>query len=167
MRWTLAAILTFPVIELLVAIMIGRLIGPGPTIVLLLVLSLLGAMTIKRAGMRSLARLDASLQEGRAPGSDLADTGMLFLAGLLLLFPGFVTGALGLLLVVPPVRTVARRPLEQRLMQAAANRVAFFSTFSPGFRTGNVVITGEVIDDPDRLSPPARQPREPGDPGLP
>jgi UPF0716 protein FxsA len=170
-RWTLAAVLTLPVLELVVAILIARLIGPSLTILALLALSALGAITIKRAGMRSLGRLDASLREGRAPGPDLASTGMLFLAGLLLLFPGFVTGAAGLLLLVPPIRQIARRPLEQRLKQSAANRVAFFSTFSPGFgpsfpgyygrSTDGVVITGEVVDDPDR---PAR-PGEPGDPG--
>ncbi len=158
MRWTFAALLTLPVLELAVAILVGRAIGAGLPIVLMRALSLLGAMTIKRAGMRSLGRLDASLREGRAPGTALADTGMLFVAGLLLVFPGFVTGAAGLLLLVPPVRSVARRPLERRLTQAARDRVAFFSTFNPAFgpgRGGGVVITGEVVDEPTSREPGA------------
>jgi UPF0716 protein FxsA len=135
-RWTLAAILAIPLIELVVAIMVGRVIGAGWTILALLVLSVLGASVVKRAGLRSLAQTDATLREGRAPGGGAADTIMLFLAGLLLVVPGFVTGVIGLALLLPPIRKVARRPLEQRLRQAAADRVAFFSTFGPGFIGG-------------------------------
>ena len=166
-RWTLATVLTFPVLELVVAMLIARLIGPALTIMALLALSVLGVMTIKRAGMRSLGRLDAIVQAGRAPGPDLADTGMLFLAGLLLLFPGFVTGAAGLLLLLPALRRQARRPLERRLALAAKNRVAFFRSFRPVFGPGvpgyhgrstdGVVITGEVLDD-DRDRPAREQP---------
>ncbi len=133
------------------AIEAGRLIGAGLTLLLLLLLSLAGMITVRRVGMRTLGRVDTALREGRTPGPELADTGMLFLAGLLLLFPGFVSGLFGLVLLVPPVRKLVRRPLERRLQRAAADRVAFFSTFRPGSgpgRADGVVITGEVIEDP-------------------
>ena len=70
------------------------------------------------------------------------------LAGLLLVFPGFVSDVAAVLLLLPPTRALARRPLERALARAAANRASFPTTMC-GYR-GEAVVTGEVIDEPRR-----------------
>ena len=48
-------------------------------------------------------------------GTDTADHGLLALAGLLLLVPGFLTGLAGLSLLLPPVRIRLRSKVRQRV----------------------------------------------------
>jgi UPF0716 protein FxsA len=56
----------------------------------------------------------AELDDGRIPTGPMTDGGLLAAAGFLLLVPGFVTDAVGLVLLVPPVRSGARRWLGRR-----------------------------------------------------
>jgi UPF0716 protein FxsA len=149
----LAAVLALLVLELAVAIAVGRWIGAGWAVLALLALSSLGGVTIARAGTSTFAEVDARVRRGEPPGTGIADSAVLFIAGLLLVVPGFVTGVVGLLLLVPPVRALARRPLERRMLRAAADRVVFFgpaSPFGPAGRRGGAVITGEVIEEEPR-----------------
>ena len=73
-------------------------------IALLLSISIVGAWIVKRQGSGTLRRIRAELDAGRVPGAHLVDGGLLLLAGFLLLVPGFITSAFGLLLLLPPVR---------------------------------------------------------------
>lgn len=77
------------------------LAGIGTTVV--------GGILLKREGVRAWQRLRAAVNEGRPPGGD-AGTGVAGLAAaLLLLAPGFITDAAGLLLLIPPVRAFTGR----------------------------------------------------------
>jgi UPF0716 protein FxsA len=141
-----------PLVELYVIIQVGSSIGYGPTFLILIAISVVGAMLVKREGLGTLGRARAQLAEGQLPAGELADGVVIVIAGALLLTPGFVTDAIGALLLLPPVRMIARR-------RARTHRVA---------RGGNVVY-GRVVrvrntaDRPpgDR---PAIHPPDPPDP---
>jgi UPF0716 protein FxsA len=100
-----------PILELWVIIEVGGLIGVLPTLALLLAMSLLGATLLRQQGRDAWRRFNAALAERRFPGREVADGLMITIGGALLLTPGFVTDGVGLLLLVPPTRAIARRLL--------------------------------------------------------
>jgi UPF0716 protein FxsA len=100
-----------PILELWVILEVGGLIGVLPTLTLLLALSLLGATLLRRQGRDAWRRFNAALAERRFPGREVADGLMITIGGALLLTPGFVTDGVGLLLLIPPTRAIARRLL--------------------------------------------------------
>jgi UPF0716 protein FxsA len=110
----LALLVVIPVAEIYVAVMVGHAIGGLNTIGLLLLLSLVGVWLTKYAGLSVISRIRRQLEAGRMPTNELIDGVLVLTGGLLLLVPGFVTGALGLLLLFPPTRTLARGNLKRR-----------------------------------------------------
>jgi UPF0716 protein FxsA len=104
-----------PLLELYVIVQVGGLIGILPTLALLLAMSLLGAALLRREGRGAWRRFNRAIGERRFPGREVADGLMITVGGVLLLTPGFVTDAVGLLLLLPPTRAVARRLLQAYL----------------------------------------------------
>jgi UPF0716 protein FxsA len=98
-------------LELAVIIKVGSYLGAFTTILIIVATAVLGAYLAQMEGLQILFRLQAELRAGRMP-SDILIEGLLVLAGgLLLLTPGFITDALGLLLIIP----FSRRWFRERL----------------------------------------------------
>lgn len=95
--------------EIWLALLVADQIGAAPTVLLLLVGSLLGSRLIARAGLRTWQRVVEAARAGRSPGAEALDGAILLLGGVLLLVPGFASAAVGLVLLLPPIRTFARR----------------------------------------------------------
>ncbi|MET9927815.1 MULTISPECIES: FxsA family membrane protein [unclassified Streptomyces] len=149
----------------------------GLTVLLLLVAgAVLGTVVIKRAGRRAFKNLTETLQ--RMPGQPGATeapqvtggkasrgNGLLMLAGLLLLIPGLISDAAGLLLLVPPVRTLISRRAEQSLERRM--RAASPGSLSDAFQQARMhqpdgkVVQGEVIREDG--TQPASRPTGPDD----
>ncbi|MFF0162921.1 FxsA family membrane protein [Streptomyces sp. NPDC005263] len=138
----------------------------GFAVFLLLVAGfVLGSVVIKRAGRRAFQNLNEALQRGGAPSdsSNGGGNGLMMLGGLLLMLPGLISDAVGLLLLLPPVqRTVSRyaeRTVERKLREAAPG------TLSGAFQQARMrqpdgkVVQGEVIRDEPEDAP--RDPRPP------
>jgi UPF0716 protein FxsA len=98
-----------PILELWVIIEVGGLIGILPTLALLLAMSILGATLLRHQGRGAWQRFNLAIAQRRFPGREVADGLMITIGGVLLLTPGFITDALGLLLLLPPSRAIARR----------------------------------------------------------
>jgi len=109
------ALLIIPIVELAIIIQVGSWLGVWPTIGLLILVSVLGAWLVKHEGIATLRRVQGELAEGRLPGSHLVDGALILVAGVLMLIPGFLTDALGLLLLLPPTRAGARSLVVRRL----------------------------------------------------
>jgi UPF0716 protein FxsA len=107
--WLAVALLVLPILEIYVIIQVGQVIGAGPTIVLLVVESALGAWLVKREGRRAWQALSTAFGTGRLPTRELADAALVLVGGTLLLTPGFVTDVFGFFFVLPFTRPVARR----------------------------------------------------------
>jgi UPF0716 protein FxsA len=95
-------------VEIYVMIKIGSAIGAFNTIAILILVSIFGLWLTKHAGFAVLNRMRVQLDAGRMPTAEIIDGVLVLAAGLLLLFPGFVSDAFGLLLLFPPTRSVAR-----------------------------------------------------------
>ena len=107
----LLALIVVPIVELYVIIQVGQSLGVVPTIVVLVVMSLVGGYLLRREGTRTWRALREALQAGRLPAREVADGALVILGGSLLLTPGFVTDLVGLLCILPPTRAVLRRML--------------------------------------------------------
>src|SRR5688572_11822910 len=101
-------LLIVPILELYVLIQVGQVIGVGPTLLLLIGVSIAGTMLLKREGTATWGRLQAALSAGRMPTDEVTDGALILLGGALLLTPGFVTDVFGLMLLVPVTRAGAK-----------------------------------------------------------
>ena len=133
-----------PLLEIYVLVQVGQVIGAWWTILLLVIASVIGTWLIRREGARAWRALTASLQTGKMPARELADGALILVGGTLMLTPGFVTDAVGVLLILPLTRPVARRLLSQ----VVARRLVAPPPDArrPGPAEGPVV-RGEVIDE--------------------
>lgn len=102
------------IVEVAVVIEVAQRIGALNTVGLLILVSAVGAVIVKAQGLAALRRAITDVEGRRVPGAALADGALLAAAGALLLVPGFVTDAFGLLLLCPPVRSGVRRVLRRR-----------------------------------------------------
>jgi UPF0716 protein FxsA len=98
-----------PLVELYVIIQVGQAIGALPTIGLLLLDSLLGSWLLRSQGRAVWRRFRAALASGRPPARETLDGALVIVGGTLMLAPGFVTDAFGVLLLLPPTRAIVRR----------------------------------------------------------
>jgi UPF0716 protein FxsA len=104
-----------PVIEIYLIIKAGQLIGPLPTVLLLLAISLAGAWLVRSQGFMILRRIQSELAEGRLPAAELLDGAMILAGGVLLLTPGFFTDLLGLFFLIPFTRRVIKQTVRSWL----------------------------------------------------
>ena len=115
----LVLFLVVPFVELYVIIQVGHVLGVVPTLALLVAISMLGASLCKREGLAVVRRIQEQLAERRLPGVALLDGALVLLAGALLLTPGFITDAVGVLLLLPPVRAAMRAVATRRMARRA------------------------------------------------
>jgi UPF0716 protein FxsA len=102
-----------PIAELYVIIQVGEAIGLWPTLALLLADALLGSFLLKHQGRGAWRRYNEALAQRRFPGKEVADGLLIMVGGTLLLAPGFLTDIVGLFLLIPPTRAIARRLLRR------------------------------------------------------
>jgi UPF0716 protein FxsA len=119
-----------PVAELAVILRVADGIGIPETIVVLLAVSVVGGWLCKREGLGVLRRIQRGLERHELPTRELADGGLILLAGALLVTPGFLTDLLGILLLLPPTRVLFRGALLAAL--ARRTRVTVLGGFGGG-----------------------------------
>ena len=108
--------LALPLLELAVVINVGQHIGVIYTILLLIAMGLAGGALLRLQGLAALTRSIEAARTGRPPIGPMIDSMFLMLAGVLFIIPGFITDALGLLLLVPPLRHAVARWIFSRMM---------------------------------------------------
>ena len=105
-----------PIAELYVIIQVGQAIGILPTVVILLLDSVVGTWLLRQQGRAAWRRFNASLRAGRPPAQETIDGGLILMGGAFLLTPGFLSDVLGLVLLLPPSRALVRRVLARRFL---------------------------------------------------
>lgn len=139
---------------------IGSRIGIVPTFGIILITGVLGAWLTKLQGMRTLARYQQAVSEGRLPHEEVMDGLLILVAGAVLLTPGFLTDAVGFSLLVPGVRAVVKKWLGHYLkgkIQVAGNGMemgdgpgqveAEISGAGSNRSPDDVIIEAEVIEE--------------------
>lgn len=95
-----------PLVELWAIIEVGRWLGVMPTLALLLADSILGAYLLRHQGRAAWRSFNQALAEGRVPHREVLNGVLIVFGGALLLTPGFITDAFGVLLLLPPTRAL-------------------------------------------------------------
>jgi len=136
-----AIFIALPLAEIATFVIVGSRIGVLATVALTIVMSVAGAVLMRWQGLGIIGRLQREMQTGGSPGRELAHGAMVLLAGALLLIPGFLTGLLGLLLFLPPVRELAWRFLRTRATVLTEFRFAEFGATQK--QNGRTIDLGE------------------------
>ncbi|MFJ6570188.1 FxsA family membrane protein [Streptomyces sp. NPDC091292] len=159
------------VLEIWLLIVVAEAAG-GFTVFLLLLAGVVGgAVVMKSAGRRAFRNLSEALQKaqrGENPETVARGegNGLVMLAGLLLIIPGMISDAVGLVLLVPPVRKAigrySEKALEKRMRAASPGSLGDAFQQARIHRPDGKVVQGEVIrDDEPSEPPPPTGPRPP------
>jgi UPF0716 protein FxsA len=171
----------FPVAEIYVFMKVGDQYGYFNAFMALVVSFIVGLLVVQSQGRAFLMRAQGDLMRGQLPANAVVQSALVFVGGLLLMVPGFLSDALGVLCIIPGTRHLiglwARRAFKNQL---AKGRVRFFGAggatgggfggagfggFSSGFgrppfETGERDVTPKIIDvtpnksDDDRPNKP-------------
>lgn len=168
MALVLLALILVPIAEIAVFIQVGGLIGLGPTLLCIVLSAVLGLWLLRRQGLKTVRDAQASLNRNEAPVRELIDGVCLFFAGAFLLTPGFITDAIGFLLMIPPVRHWAGAAA-MRYFRTHGRMTIVTPGMTPGGTPGGPrrpggrpdVIDGDYqeVDDSDGDLPPAKESR--------
>ncbi|SFL41829.1 UPF0716 protein FxsA [Desulfomicrobium norvegicum] len=103
-----------PVAEIYVLVTVGGSIGAFPTIALVILTALAGAHLARMQGLSTMMRIRENLDQGFMPAEELLDGVLIFLAGMVLLTPGFLTDIAGLLILLPATRNLFKKWLRKK-----------------------------------------------------
>ncbi|WP_309121474.1 FxsA family protein [Paenibacillus sp.] len=110
-RWMVLLMVLIPALEIWILLETGRLIGGWQTFALIVIMGFAGAYLAKREGRRVLEYARVELSRGIVPTSSILDGICIFAGGLLMLTPGFLTDAVGIVLVFPGTRFIFKSAL--------------------------------------------------------
>jgi UPF0716 protein FxsA len=118
------AVLVFIAAEIAAFVGVASEIGLWWALALLVIVSALGPMIVRHVGTGVLAHTQQRLAGGEVPTRELLDGLVVLIGGAMICVPGFITDALGLLLMIGPVRHAVIRVAGHRL----ARRVQTFGS---------------------------------------
>ena len=166
------AVLSLPILDIASLVAVGNRIGVGPTVAAVVLAFIAGGILVRTQSFTLLQQARATLAAGSFPAREVFDGACVLAGGGLLMFPGFLSDALGLLLLTPPVRGLLRR-----LIGEIARRSGRFKVFAATAAAGGQrpapgrgpVIEGEyqkVDETPPLLVPGARPANDDDQPGT-
>ena len=106
MNTVLIFIIGIPLIEIYLFIKIGSQIGAFNTVLLILITAIVGVAYARYEGFNTLKSGMNQLFKNELPVYELVSGATLAIASLLLIFPGFATDLIGILLVIPFTRKI-------------------------------------------------------------
>ncbi|MFE1144031.1 FxsA family membrane protein [Streptomyces rochei] len=142
----------------------------GFVVFLLLVAGVvLGSVVIKAAGRRAFRSLQETVRQqqsgvmpGAVPGGNSEGNGLMMLGGLLIVIPGLISDALGLLMLLPPVQKAvsryAERTVERKLREAGPGTLGDAFRQARMHRPDGKVVQGEVVRDEPGDAPQGPRP---------
>ncbi|MDB5538451.1 MAG: FxsA protein [Devosia sp.] len=139
--------LVVPLIEIAFFVVIGNAIGLWPTLAGVLATAIIGSLVIRHQGLSLINEIRSTVGRGQLPARALADAMLVGLAGLLLLLPGYFTDLIGILLLIPPVRSAIYAYLKSKVTVVAAT-----ARSAPGFGQERVE-EGTIDLDSDEWRP--------------
>jgi UPF0716 protein FxsA len=127
----LVVFIVVPLAELYVILRVGDWLEWHWTILLLAADSVIGAVLLKAQGRTVWRRFNSELERGRMPHREVIDGVLVIFGGAFLVTPGFITDLVGLLLLLPPTRSVFRGIVIRRLGRRFVTSVAGRRTAPP------------------------------------
>ncbi|MBV7317402.1 FxsA family protein [Shewanella sp. NIFS-20-20] len=148
--------IVIPMVELSVMIQVGEQVGSLNTVALVILTAVIGVTLVKRQGLTTLTQAQQKMARGEAPTQEIVGAILLVMAGILLVIPGFITDAIGFILLLPWTRQwlasrVSTRMQGQFTSQFGANQ------FHHGF--GSQSANGDFFEGEFERKEDANRPR--------
>ena len=174
MRLAMFALLTvLPLLEIAVLVIFGQWAGVWLTLAVVIGTAVAGVGVLQRQGLAMMLRTQEAVMRGEPPVGAMVDGGMSVMAGFLLIMPGLITDALGLILLIPPARHFLAKRLAAGLYGVVDVDAGVYEArprrdprasgdAASGFDNGGPVIEGdfERLDertvDPQKGRPPTK-----------
>jgi UPF0716 protein FxsA len=121
LRIILLLLIIVPAMEIGVLILSGNTIGVWPTIGLIIFTGILGAYLARTQGLETLRLAQLQMSQGQIPGEAILDGLCILVGGVVLLTPGFITDAIGFLLLIPTSRGVIKIWLQKLIKKMVDN----------------------------------------------
>lgn len=117
MRNFIISLLLLPLIELIIFLLAGNIIGITETLIIVIGTGILGGVLLKKQGLKAIRNVQVQLNQGIMPGDAILDSFCVLVGGLLLLFPGFLTDILGVIILFPPTRRIGKNLLMRSIQR--------------------------------------------------
>jgi UPF0716 protein FxsA len=155
----IAIFVLVPLAELYVIYKVGDAIGIVPTLLILVADSLLGSWLLKSQGRAVWRRFNETMRAGRVPHREVVDGVLVIFGGAFLITPGFITDVIGVLLLLPPTRSLFRRRLQSRMADRAVSGSSTRFDTPPRYDYDVDGTAHERDDAAPELPPPTRSRR--------
>lgn len=131
-----------PVVELMLLIELGQLVGLLPTFMLVMFTGVAGAWLARAEGLRVLFQFQKELASGRLPGQAMLDGIAVLVGGAFLVTPGVLTDFVGFSLLFPPSRHWIQRRVRAAMERSIRDGTVRVVTMGPGMASGGFGFTG-------------------------
>jgi UPF0716 protein FxsA len=125
-----------PILELMLLIQLGQIVGLVPTLMLVLLTGVGGAILARAEGLRVFFQFQRELAAGRLPGQAMLDGIAVLIGGAFLLTPGVLTDLVGFSLLFPLSRRWIQGRVRARLERQIADGSVRVITMGPGMMGG-------------------------------
>ena len=105
-----------PLLELMLLIRVGSLVGIGVTILLVGGTGVVGISIARQQGLEIISKVKTKFNQGQMPKNELLDGGLVLVGSAMLLTPGLITDTLGFLLIVPFTRPLMRKIVKNKIL---------------------------------------------------
>ncbi len=152
--WIIIAFIAAPIAEIAVFIEVGAQWGLWPTLGAICATAIAGSLLIRHQGIAVVREARGEISAGRFPARQVFNGLCLLIGGTLLLLPGFITDAVGFVLLIPLVRLFVSSGLTGRI------KIDAFRVGSTNTDTNKQTINGEFVDITDHPSSPTGSNRQ-------
>ncbi len=122
--WLFVLLIGWPLTEIALFVTLGGWLGIWLSLAIVIGTAVLGTAVIRMQGANVNGAVRAAIQRGQNPGPMMAQRALRVLAGVMLVLPGSLTDAFGLLLLLPPVQAGLIALLSRHAQMRAAAQPA-------------------------------------------
>ena len=133
MNTILISIIAIPIIEILLFIKIGEVIGAINTVLLIFLTAVVGVYFARVQGIKTIKSGFVNLYQNKLPVYEIFSGASIAIAAILLILPGFFSDTIGFMLLIPFTRTL--------LLSLIIRKKERHN------KTDNTTIEAEVIDE--------------------
>ena len=104
--WLFLLVIVVPIVEIVLFIKIGSLLGLWLTILVVVLTAIVGTNLVKSQGLNAIREVQSSFLQGQDIARSLINGTLILIAGILLLTPGFFTDFIGITFLIPMTRNM-------------------------------------------------------------
>ena len=131
MRFLFLLFVIVPIVEIVLLINVGEIIGAWYTVGLVLLSAFIGVNMLRYQGLSTLMRARSRMADGELPAQEMIEGVILAVGGALLITPGFVTDFFGFCCLIPFTRRALVSALKKHFTVVGMAQQGFSSPQQP------------------------------------